>query len=183
MVKEEIAQRLFYVDKLYDEKKLSDKNPEEIKVIIDNIKKEVNSLTLEEIKERVGANMFLKRLEGKYCRLIEVNLDKLCVCDIHQLQFRTMHTFALRGEILINIINNLNTETEKRINSIKSITKKLISEMPPIVRKYGDKFEVLMGNHRIMASILNGEKTFKVLCICDRDEAQDFPNIDFHSND
>ena len=34
MAKEEVAQRLFYVDKLYDERKFSNKSPEEVKKII-----------------------------------------------------------------------------------------------------------------------------------------------------
>ena len=181
MVKKEIAQRLFYVDNKYHHKINNDKKLEEIKNIIDNIKKEVMALPLEEIKKRVGANIFLERLEGKYCKLVELELNRFCVCDIHQLQFRTPYTYALRGELFVNIIEkDLNLETAKRVNSIKQIVNILIKEMPPIVREYGEKFEVLMGNHRIISLIQDGKKTCKVLCLCEEHEAQDFPNLKFN---
>ncbi|MEK6844107.1 MAG: hypothetical protein AABX83_01640 [Nanoarchaeota archaeon] len=180
MAKEEILQRLWYVDYLYDKAQFRDKNLKEVKVIIDAIKKEVNALSLKGIKERVGNNnLFFNRLEGKYCKLIELELNKSCVCDIHQLQFRTPYTPAPRGELFVNIVNNLNTETAERVNSMGQIIGILIAEMPPIVRKYGKKFEVLMGNHRTISLIRNGEKTCKVLCLCEENEVQDFPNLLF----
>lgn len=179
MAKGEVAQKLFYVDKLYDEKKINNKNPEEVKKIINLIKKEVMALTLEDIRNGIEENKFLKRLEGKYCKLIEIELDELCVCDIHQSQFRNSDTSALRGELFINIVKELNKETLKRVNNVSKIVSILIQEIPSIVRKFGKKYEVLMGNHRLLSLIKDGEKTCKVLCICEEHEAQDFPNLDF----
>ena len=179
MDKREILQRLFYVDKLYDEKKFSGKNSKEVKEIISSIKIEVMNMDLKDVKERVGNNLFLLRLEGEYCKLIEIDLEKLCICDIHQLQFRNKHTLALRGELFKNIIADLNVETAKKVNSIKKIAETLLEEIPSIVRKYGERFEVLMGNHRIMSLIQDGERTCNVLCICEEHEAENFPNLVF----
>ncbi len=50
---------------------------------------------------------------------------------------------------------------------------------PVVVRSYGEKnlFEVIAGNHRVMATISLMNKTIPVLCFCsngDKDAVEDF---------
>ena len=50
MNSKEILQRLFYIDKLYEEERTADKSNSEIEETIKTIKKKVSLLTKEEIK-------------------------------------------------------------------------------------------------------------------------------------
>ncbi len=179
MVKEEIVQKLFYVDNKYHQKMLHDKTPREVKDFLDELKKTTIDKSLEDIRKELSGNTHFTGLgQRPYCKLIEIETWKFCVDFNHRTEFSN----AWQGTTLMSVANNLDNDnkTAERVNSIKEIAKILIMERPSIVRKCGNNYEVLMGNHAIISLIRKGEKKCGVLCICEEHEAQDFPNLRFN---
>lgn len=179
MVKEEIIQRLFYVDNKYHNKGLRDKNPEQVKEIFTEIKNIVLAKSLNEIKKELFDNSHFIGLGNQpYGKLIDVNVSLLRVDLNHTTEFLN----APVGTPLEFIASNLNKDkkTAKRVKDIQKIVKVLLEERPSIVRKNKEIYEVLMGNHTLISLIKDGHKICKVLCICNENEAQDYPDLKFY---
>ncbi|MBI2047314.1 ParB N-terminal domain-containing protein, partial [Candidatus Pacearchaeota archaeon] len=111
------------------------------------------------------------RLDNKYCKLIEVPLELLCLDDLHG--------GSQRGIKLKNSDKIKSDESIKRISSLSQIVGSLLSEIPIIVRKYNGLFEVILGNHRAMCLINRGENNCKVLLIQDKEGADSISGADF----
>lgn len=174
MNKEEILQKLFYIDKLYEEEHTVDKSNSEIEKEIKDIKKRVSTLTKEQIRSELNEKevVWFDRLNKKYCQLIEVSLDLLCLDDFHGGSQRGV---KLKDSSKIN-----SQESAQRISSLYPVVNEILSQIPVIVRNYGELFEVILGNHRAMCLINRGEKKCNVLVMCDNNSKDTYSNLDFN---
>lgn len=175
MVKEEMVPRLFYVDKIYTTEMVGkdNKNPHEVKVHIQTIKRKIVNLNLNYIKTNLSNDSLFNRIPSSYCKLIELDLSKLCFDQFHGAMYG-----ALWGRPFFEFLINMK-EARRRINSVKPIAKTLLNEIPSLVTPLEDKYQVLIGNHRLLALLEEGYKTCKVLCLCPESEAEDFPDLKF----
>ena len=173
MNNKEILQKLFYIDKLYEEERIADKSNSEIEEAIKAIKKKVSPFTKEEIRSKLSQREFVwfDRLNDKYCKLIEVPLDLLCLDDFHG--------GLERGVKLKNSSKMNSQESVQRVSSLYPIVDSILSQIPIIVRKYGELFEVILGNHRAMCLIKKGVRTHKILVICDNEDEDTYSSLDF----
>ena len=173
MNNKEILQRLFYIDKLYEEERTADKSNSEIEETIKTIKKKVSLLTKEEIRSKLNRQDFIwfDRLNDKYCKLIEVPLDSLCLDDLHD--------SSQRGVKLKDSRKMNSQESIRRVSSLYPVVDCILSQIPIIIRKYGELFEVILGNHRAMCLIKKGVNTHKLLFLCDNEEENTCSSLDF----
>ena len=130
-------------------------------------------LTKEQIKGRLNEKDFawFDRLNDKYCALIEVPLDLLCLDDFHG--------GSQRGIKLKDSSKMNSQESVKRISSLYSVADTILSQIPIIVRKYSELFEVILGNHRAMCLINRREKKSNVLVVRDDESKDAYSNLDF----
>lgn len=173
MKKNEFLRRYFYADKLC-EGKFDNKSPEEISKIT-NCKKEQSLKEAIFNIDKECKGLLYNRLIGKYCKIVELELNRLCFCKIHAAQFGRSH-----GDLLLDFLKNPVPDDIKRVEKLNSIIEVYIKEMPSIVHKNGEKYEVWLGNHRLINLIKNGKKTCKVLATCDKKESQHFPDMIFN---
>ena len=115
--------------------------------------------------------MWFDRLNEKYCQLIEVSLDSLCLDDFHG--------GLERGTKLKDSSKMNSQESIQRISLLYPVVDEILFQIPIIVRKYGELFEVILGNHRAMCLIKRGEKKSKVLLMCDSDNKNTYSSLDF----
>ncbi len=166
----EEALRLFYLDHLFTK---STKNVEPISL-------EFLSSTFNELSERVFSMSFediLKQIRlsetltfwscaylNKNCTQIELPIEKACADDRH---IAIDSHLVSQGTLLSSLLEKayLLSELRERIDFPKKFSPFFLDEAFPIVRKYGELYEVLMGNHRVMAAIELGLEKIKAICL------------------
>ncbi len=174
MEKKEVLSRLFYLDIVFDnlEGEIKRKlNRRGLRGKIFEIVEKAKSLSMEDLEKELlsinqGNKRWFQRYKDVYCTKINVNSDLLCVDDYHD-GIPLHGSNVKRGELLKDIIKK---GKDPRTDSLASFPNLdvLISTIPIVIRKYNELFEVLSGNHRVLAAINQGYDELEVLIISDR---------------
>lgn len=178
-MKTEVLSRLFALDDVYT--KLGQFDIYKINEFRDRIAEQ----SIDEIEDNIlklsnnNAGFVLAwylQYKNHCCKMIEIDPTKCVLDEPHRLTGTLPFT---KGESLfaINFLRDPsggNDEaSKKRLMSETRITRmggsfqRLLKEIPPVVRDIGGKYEVCMGNHRIMSAIRHNVDKIKVLVFCD----------------
>lgn len=165
---DEILCRLFLIDDLYT--KYGRKNI----LLLNSFKNSVARLTLTDIEndliQRNGkewtATWFLQ-YKHECCKYIEIDPTKCVLDDRHSMSYVKAVPCAA-GTPLTEIIEKDFVSVHGRVFDLMgAVDSGFMQSLPPIVKCIGEKYEVRMGNHRIMAAILAKKSTIKVLTFAD----------------
>ena len=186
MKKEEVLERLHYLDTRLDNELKEEPTLEgNFLRLINEIRKELDAMNIQQLRKREkeidndGEHWRVRR-EGKYCKKIKINPKLCCVDDYHGGMCGEIDEVAVsHGMPIHEVFKKRNAEMIKRIESAKKNLDLSLNLNPVVVRpfKEGGLFEVIAGNHRVMAAISLMKKSIPVLCFCgsgDKDVVEDF---------
>ena len=181
MKKEELLERLFYVDLEFNKYTyLNGENISEDKMIdeIREIKNKAKNLPIEKIREKIIKNdekneEWRNRFKEQKCIFSEVNVSELITDEYHN---RICHIPVKRGMKFMSIFEE--EDGEKLLESTEFVSKHIgffIKEIPIVVRRIVVKenmweleedvlkYEVLSGTHRVIAFIQSGRHDIPAL--------------------
>lgn len=177
MESKEILQRLFYIDQrffIYTKNEFSWKNfsLEKLERELDKIKGDCENLSIDVIRKillSINDNnaYWFDRYENLYCKIIRVDPNKLCIDDYH----RNLDGFRTRrGEMLKDFLIKFGNYEDViiRNDKVDKVFDLLEKRIPIVIRKYGELFEVMSGNHRGMVALKRGREEIRALLICDK---------------
>lgn len=170
MFKDNLPERLFYVDvifeRLADSKIKNQWSKEKIKLEFDKIKEEAENLDVDGIRSKLISDdlHWFNRFANVKADKIRINTHLLCIDDGHEGIKLCGIEHVKRGDLLKDIVTS---GSDKRVDSLLNSPhiEFLISHFPIVVRKYGDLFEVMSGNHRALTLIQKDIKEIEVLLI------------------
>ena len=174
--KKEVLERLHYLDTRLDhELEEEPTTRENFLRLIKEVRKELKIMSIGQLRNKQKqideeGDKWRTRMENQYCKKIDLDPKLCCVDDYHIGNMDGVE--VSQGMPLEKVFNKSNIEMNKRIGSAKRNLDLSWSLDPVVVRPYGEGnlFEVIAGNHRVMAAISLMSTTIPVLCFCNGDD-------------
>jgi len=180
--KEEVLERLHYLDTMLDDSLDEEPTTEEnFLKLVRNIRTRLETADIDQVRamekevDEDGERWMIRR-KNTSCKKMEISPDLCCADDFHT----SMDGITTpNGMLLSLVLKKKNEEMTRRIESAKKNLDLSLGLDPIVVRphKEGKLFEVIAGNHRVMAALSLGYKKIPVLCFCDNEDpnaVQDF---------
>jgi hypothetical protein len=171
----EVLERLHFVDTKLN--KVADVLRQDIplpvfKDLYDLVRTQAEQLEIEEIRRELfhidpRGQGYARRFVGCYCKAFTLDPLRCCVDGVHN---PIGDVPTSRGMSLLKVLELSGPKTKYRINRVCRHFNFFATKIPVVVAPSGHGFEVVAGNHRVMAAIKKGLKTMTVLCICDEDD-------------
>jgi hypothetical protein len=101
-----------------------------------------------------------QKLVGQYALLKKVDPSKLCFDKNHEEFIEHKGEYVTRGMMVSDYVSKHSHDPDfrKKLQFIENHFDFFNSYVPIIIKPYGEKFEIVEGNHRTMTAILGGEK-------------------------